>query len=318
MIESLQGEKEESVRKAFNEAKDAASSEHKGELRKLRHEAELTIAQIQEAGKVKLENMNSSLATEAEERIAELRKRLGDTDLELRAARDDLLKTKASLSQKETELSSITNEYNDMKEMSKLGKREEANSSTEVADLQKKLEATIDELSGTRAAFEATKESIEAMSNNHRQELEESATKRAREMADLQQAFELEKADLIEKKNAALNKVHELEIEVKSGENGHVQSQAASTTSGPSGIPREELNRMYEAHNLKVHSLEANHRKSISEMEATLEQSLKFKEELQAAAERREMEIHFLTTENEENADRIKRLEDEIEMLTTK
>jgi hypothetical protein len=231
---------------------------------------------------------------------------LGETELELRAARDDLSKTKASLAHKETELGSLLKEYKELKEGSR-SIPQEADSTSEIAGLRKELEATADELSGTRAAFQATKESIEAMSLNHRQELEDFAKARVEEMASLHQVFELEKADLIELRSVALNRARELEIELKSGQDEHTRPQMASPINGSPGVTREELARLHEAHNLKVHSMEASHRKAILELEASLEQSLKCKEELQSAAERRDMEMHFLTTENEENADRIKR-----------
>jgi len=57
---------------------------------------------------------------------------------------------------------------------------------------------------------------------------------------------------------------------------------------------------------------------AMQDMENTLQQALKKKEEMHLAGERRDMEMHFLTTENEESADRIKRLEDENESLTAK
>jgi chromosome segregation ATPase len=249
------------------------------------------------------------LTAETEDTVKGVRKRLADTELELKAARDDLSKTKQSLARVETDLKNLSADQGKKTEPSQTESLDKTEAAAKIVQYQKELEAIVDELAGTRAAFQATKESIEAISQNHSRELEDLAKARVEEVTILQQTFDQQKEELNKAKAEADERARELEIELKD-RNEPLRATLEPRSNGGTGalaISKEELVRLHEAHNMKLHSLEASHRKGIQEMQDIIDQVVKQKEELLIAGERRDMEMHFLTTENEESADRIKR-----------
>lgn len=286
---------------------NTADAEHKIELQKLRWQSDATIEQITSANREALHDTQASLSAEADERVEKLQKRLSEAELELQATQEDLHKSKLSLSGKCIELEAVTLQVQKMHAEKSASSVFSASHSD--AGVHKELETTRDELRGLRAAFQATKESMASMLTHHRRELEGVERTHVDELADLGRKSAQEKSDLLDAKDAAQTRIRELEIEINNAERNAqmlVMSPPAESQ-GVTSVTREELARMHEAHNLKLHTVDAEHRQVLQLMSNSIEQLIRDKEELRSAAERREMEIHFLSTENEENADRIKR-----------
>ena len=64
---------------------------------------------------------------------------------------------------------------------------------------------------------------------------------------------------------------------------------------------------MHEAHNAKVHDLQAEHDKAFKALKESLDASLSKSEELQQEISRKAMEIKYLEQEQEESSDQITR-----------
>lgn len=250
------------------------------------------------------------ISTETDECVEKLQKRLSEIELELQATQEDLNKSKLSLSAKSIELEAVSLQL--QKTCAEKSTESIVISSSHLGtdtELHKELEATRADLQGLRAALLASKDSIESIVANHRGELEGIEKAHVDELADLRRRYEKESLDLVDAKEVAYSRVRELEVEkniAMEKAQMHVVSHPIEIQDGVS-VTREELARMHEAHNLKVHTMEAEHRQVLQVMSSSREQLIRDNDELRSAAERREMEMHFLTTENEENADRIKR-----------
>jgi len=81
------------------------------------------------------------------------------------------------------------------------------------------------------------------------------------------------------------------------------------------GVTKEELQRMHEAHNLKIHDLHAVHQKNMKALKEELEASDHKVVELQQEVARKSMEIEYLEQDQEEHQEQITRLKEEINSL---
>jgi hypothetical protein len=73
------------------------------------------------------------------------------------------------------------------------------------------------------------------------------------------------------------------------------------------GVTKEELQRLHEAHNLKMHDLQAEHEKAMNTMKLELEASVRRTEEVQQEVARKGMEIEYLEQEQEDSQEQITR-----------
>ncbi len=114
------------------------------------------------------------------------------------------------------------------------------------------------------------------MSNNHTKELEKVAEAQVQEIAKLRTAHE-------EELSVSATQILELSVKLSDLE-GELRTAKAALAAEPvvpksngtvapqsPGVTKEELQRLYEAHNLKVHDLEAEHKKTLKDIAAKLE-----------------------------------------------
>lgn len=161
--------------------------------------------------------------------------------------------------------------------------------------------------------FIATKESLTEVSKNHQKELEEAAMGRAEEVTKLRTAYQDEVAALASEKSALQTMLSDLEGELatlkatvaaepvtpsKSNGSAHVRA---------SSVSRDELQRLHEAHNLKIHDVQAEHERSIRALREELEVALSKADELQQEVARKAMEIQYLEQDQDEHQDQITR-----------
>ena len=178
---------------------------------------------------------------------------------------------------------------------------------------QAQLANTKDDLTAVTELLDLTKASLTELSNNHSRELEEAAQIRAEEAEKMQSSHtEVIKALANEKSELSI-KLSDLEgelstlkakiavetVSAKSNGNGAVPSSP--------GVTKEELQRMHEAHNLKIHDLGAEHQKTIKVLRDELQASNSKIGELQEEIARKTMEINYYEQEQEEHQEQITR-----------
>jgi conserved oligomeric Golgi complex subunit 6 len=189
-----------------------------------------------------------------------------------------------------------------------------ADQDTEIARLTKELSNARDDLNSVNEIFHATQESMREMGNNHRMELEEAAKGRADEVSKLRAAHDAEIQSLVADKARLVTNLSDLEGEVLT-----LRASAASTvttaspkrngsaTAPSETVTKEELQRMHEAHNLKMHDLQAQHDKEIRALREQVETAIAKAEEAETDLERKKMEITWLEQDLVDSQDEITR-----------
>jgi chromosome segregation ATPase len=168
-----------------------------------------------------------------------------------------------------------------------------------------------------RAALEdvlaAQKESFTEMSDNHAKELEVAAKGRAEEVTRLRAALEAEIAALSKNNSDLAVKLSDVEGEVAtlkaamatepvSAPKSNGAAQASST-----GVTKEEIQRLHEAHNLKMNDMQAEFEKTVKALKEDLGAARAKASELELEVDRKTMEISYLEQDQEENQDQITR-----------
>lgn len=253
------------------------------------------------------------LAT-AQEQVNTLEKTISGQTLELRATQDDLNKAKAALAASVPELEALKAQLAEANQSAETVTA--AVSSEHIAEVQRlKQELAIvrDDLSATQDALKVTKESMEGMSQHHTIELELAAKARAEEVTNVRGSYEEEKVALLADRDMLTSRLSDLEGELAT------LKASASTVRSPSpksngaahsqsqSISKEELQRLHEAHNLKLGDVEAAHGKALKNLHDELESVQSRADELQAEIGRKTMEIQYLEQDSEEKDDTITR-----------
>jgi chromosome segregation ATPase len=253
--------------------------------------------------------------TEVDRLVQDYEKKLSNQNLDLKATKDDLVKAKSALPLVQGELESLKAELLKAQEAVKTASADDA-ASKQVLLLSEELGKTKKALQGLQSTHDTCKGQLASLNDRHAQELEQSVLNHVSTLSKLDQEYASEKEDLLRQISSLQQRNGELEVEVAA-----LASEKAETHDPPSPtlpqvngnvanaaiITREELSRMHEAHNLKIHEIEASYKKQVSELEAAVAAAVKHAEESEMTAERTGMENHFLRSEGEEYADRIKR-----------
>ena len=186
--------------------------------------------------------------------------------------------------------------------------------SAEFARLTKELSNAREDLDSVNEMFRANQESMREMADNHRKELEEAAKGRADKVSELRAAHDAEIQSLVVDKADLVTKLSDLEGEV-------LTLRASATPSGPIASPKrngaatvpsetvtkEELQRTYEAHNLKMRDMQAQHDKDMRALREQVEAAQVKAEEAETDLERKKMEIELLEQDQDESQDQITR-----------
>jgi len=290
-----------------------AAHAHGLELQELRSNSNSTIKQLQEANQNSLEELKAEQASAFEIEVGSLNKHINKLNLELKATQDDLAKAKTSLETSRGEIESLTQQRNDARTQADAAPAVNPEQAAEILRLVKELESVKDDLTKTTERLTLTKSTMAELSDNHVKELEAAAEGRADEVLQLRAAHDAEVSDLATQKTELLVKFSDMEGDlatVKAALSAHeTTSPKANGMSHPpsSGVPREELQKLHEAHNLKIHDMQADHDKALKLAKEELESALNKINDLQQDLTRKDMEIQYLEQEEEESQERITR-----------
>jgi DNA repair exonuclease SbcCD ATPase subunit len=293
---------------------DEASAEHGQELQSLRINSTATMEQIRTANQATLEDLKSEHASTLEAESNRLEKQINALKLDLKATQDDLAKAKAGLETARSEVQDLTAQRDEARAAAASIPQMAPEDAEEMARLSKELSNTKDDLAAVTDMLELTKASLTEMSHNKTNELEEAAKARADEVTKLRSAHEEEVASLVAQKSELMVKLSDLEGDLTTLR-ATISSEAAAPKGNSNGVAhasspgvtKEELQRMYEAHNLKMHDLQAEHDKAVRALKIELEGSERKTAEVQEDLDRRTMEIQYLEQEQEESQEQITR-----------
>jgi len=283
-------------------------------LQNLRSESSATIEQIQKANQVTLDSIKAEHESSLTAESHDLQKQINKLQIELKATQDDLTKAKAALDTARTEVESLTQQRDTVRAQAEAAPTISPETSDELARLTKELSNTKDDLAAVTDMLDLTKSSMTELSDNHAKELEGAAQARADEVLKLREIHDAEINTLATQKSELIVKLSDLEGELATAKAALEAQQAAipksngsPPTVAPPVVTREELTRMYEAHNLKVYDLQASHEKAIKHMKEELDAAFVKINELQQDVARKAMEIQYLEQDQDENQDTITR-----------
>jgi chromosome segregation ATPase len=257
-----------------------AAHAHGLELQELRANSSSTIIQLQEVNRNSLEELKAEHASALETEVGSLNKHLNKLKLDLKATQDDLAKAKTSLEASRGEIESLIQQRNDARAQADATPAINPEQAAEFSRLVKELESIKDELAKTTDTLTLTKLTMAELSDKHTKELEEGAKGRADEANQLRAAHDAEVSDLATQKTELLVKLSDLEGDLATAQAALAAHEATSpkvngTSHPPSpGVPREELQKLHEAHNLRIHDMQADHDKALKLAKEELEAAL--------------------------------------------
>jgi conserved oligomeric Golgi complex subunit 6 len=270
---------------------------------------------MRQAHQASLEDAQASHQEELETQVNVLEKQTSNLKLELKATQDDLAKAKAGL-EAALALEGTLKRQIEQKDAEAAAAHVPVDQSEEVTRLTKELANAQDDLLNLTEAFNASKESFQQISNNHQLELEEAAKSRAEEVTKLRESHEGEGGAFRRERDELTSRVSELEVELATLRATAEAQPAAAPLSprkdtngavpGTSAVTKEELQRMHEAHNLKLYELETSHEQSVKGLTEKLEAATQVADDQQALAERLQMELGFSEQATEDHEDELK------------
>jgi len=309
---------------AFERAKNEAGEAHSRDLQSLRAESQATIEQLRTAHESSIEDMKNEHASILDSHVNALQKQINSQTLELKATHEDLVKAKATLEASRVEVASLAVQLEEAKAAASAEIPPDPAVTEEIERLNRELSHAKDDVAATHDALDLTKQSLSDILTNKTKELEEAAKGRAEDVIRLKVAHEEEIAALVGQKSELAIKLSDLEGELATlRASASVEIPTSPKTNGTNGtaqpvspgVTKEELQSMHEAHNAKVHDLQAEHDKALRALKESLDASLSRSEELQEEVARKEMEIRLLEQEREDNVDQITRLKEDMESL---
>jgi DNA repair exonuclease SbcCD ATPase subunit len=239
-----------------------------------------------------------------------LEKQINHQSIELKATQDDLSKAKAALDSARGEIETLIAQRDEARALS-ASSPSTSDRADEVERLKNELARTKDDMAAINDMLALTKASLSDMSQNHQIELEEAAKGRAEEVTALRIAHDKEVTALATHKSELLTRLSDLEGELATVKAPAVEPPVPPKSNGAAhslaGVTKEELQRLHEAHNSKVHDLQADHDRAIKDLKEELEKTIAQAEALQQDVTRKVMEISYLEVEQEEAQDQITR-----------
>jgi len=232
-----------------------------------------------------------------------------------------LAKAKASLAAAQNEVDALTLQVEQLKgalNIAEAAASSDAGREGEIERLKGDVFSLNDELTMVKGAYLANKESFTAITASHERELEEKTQLHVEQTQRIRAELEEERA-LFTRQRTKLE--GELEDERVAKETAKAEVLAAQTalrtpptSPKPNGsapipvVPREELQKLHEAHSAKVSELEADHQRALRNLEEQLRAMKEDYEAANAALQSKILELQY--TENEKQD-----LESEIAML---
>lgn len=272
--------------------------------------------QLISSHQVQIQDIKSEGLLNLEEQVSALEKTINSKNVELKATQDDLMKAKAALSATAAEIETLKQQLAESKALaSSIAATVTAEQVAEVQKMSKELSNTRDDLAAMNEVLAVTNSSIAHMSSKHSKELEESAQARADEVLRLRAAHDEEVSRLVDEKAVLVARVSDLE-----GEMANLQSSMAAAAelqalqkrngvahAAAPEVTKEELQKLHEAHNLKMLDLQAEHDKAARVVKEDLELARVEAGELQNSIDGKNMEMDFMQREMDEKDDAITR-----------
>ena len=252
--------------------------------------------------------------------------KLNSVMVELRATQDDLAKAKANFAAAQNEVDALSTQVNQLKEAldtAQTAASSDASRAAEIEGLKGEVFSLNDELTMVKGAFQATKESFAEISANHDRELEEKTQSHVEQLQKLKAELEEERASFAQTRTKLES---ELEDERVAKERAKAEALAAQTalqtppmSPKPNGnapapmVPREELQKLHEAHCAKVSELEADYQKTVDNLEEQLREMKVNFEAASAALHSKTLELKFTDSEKQDLENEVARLMAEVE-----
>lgn len=254
-------------------------------------------------------------ATILEEQTSSLKKRISKLTLELKATQDDLAKSKTALDTSARELKSLEAQLEVTRETAEvLASSATPDRTEEVNTLKKDLADTKSDLTAIQEVLMATNESIAEISNRHTRDLEDATKARATEVAKLKAVHGSELAQISKERSDLASKLSDAQGEISTLKATITARPGTPTTrsrghgrTGSGTVAKEEIQKMHEAHNLKMNDLQADYEKKLKELREELEAGNGRTAELNREISQKTMEISYLEQEQEEFNDTITR-----------
>ncbi|KAL4069722.1 hypothetical protein V8B97DRAFT_2024442 [Scleroderma yunnanense] len=312
-VEGVKAEHALLLQEAFERAKGEAAELHGQDLQALREESQASIEQLRTAHESFVSDLQAEQQATLESEVNTLEQKLNSQGLELRATQDDLAKAKAALEAARLENEGLGAQLEDTR-AAIVAASADANQAAEIERLTKQLASMRDENVMLNDVLAATKESLSEVSANHSKELEEAAKGRAEEVTRLRTEHEgqvsllaAQKSELSLSLGDLENEVAMLKARLSAAESAAVPKSNGAAPSSTTHVTKEELQRVHEAHNLKMHDLQADHERVVRDLKLEVETLQNRLEEVQSDLARKNMEIQYLEQEQEESQDSITR-----------
>ena len=251
-----------------------------------------------------------------EEQTTDLSKQISKLTFELKATQDDLAKSKTALTASAQELDLLKSQLEAARASAEvLTSSTPLDRTKEVDSLKRELADAKSDLTALQEVLAATNESIMDITNRHGEDLEEAAEFRAAEVTKLKSTHESDlaqlakaKSDLTSKLSDAQSEIATLRATIAAGPAIPTATRALGHARTESGtVTKEEIQKMHEAHNLKMGDLRAEYEKNLKELREELETVNGKTKELESEVSRKAMEISYLEQEQEEANDTITR-----------
>jgi hypothetical protein len=286
---------------------------HAQELSVLRGQSEAALTELQNSHKITVDDLKASHESTLDETTKTSEKLISNLKIELKATQDDLAKAKASLASTQAEIDSLKIQLQESQHAVEQAASTSADShAADLEQVRKEHSNTKDDLKAMEEALAASKETFaathEQMTNNHKVELEEAAKGRADALQALKEAHEQDLARLNGERAQLLSNLED-EREAKEKALSQLELLSRTPPASPakgngvlpaSVVPKEELEKLHQAHTLKVDELELAHKKALQAVQDELEESKKLQAELSEDNSRKALELNFTASEKDE------------------
>lgn len=255
--------------------------------------------------------MNAEHQAALDSQIKALDKQIASKTLELNATREDLAKAKAAAVSATQELETTKAQLEESKQL--IASLDKSDKDATIAQLAKELSNVQEEHAALKDMFTASSENLREITICHGAELEEIAKKRAEEVMALRATHESEIDTLARDRTALTIQLSDLEGELATVKASVAAESAAASRSNGTAVPRsssvtkEDLQKMHEAHNLKLYDVQAEHDRALRALKDELEAALSKADELNQEVARKVMEIQYLEQDQDESSDQITR-----------
>lgn len=290
---------------------DQAMEIHGQDLQAVRTRFDDTTAQVKRQNESSLQELKNEHAAALEDERKQFTKQISNLNLDLKATQDDLTKSKAAADGLRSEVSSLKTQLDAAKQAMSDSSGPSAAVIEEMERLTKELAASKDDLAAMAEMLSLTKTSLEDMSHNHSIELEEAAKAKAEELSKLRSEQDEQLTELINQKSELQIKLSDMDGEMSTLKATLADPPTVPKTNGSvpasSGVSKEDLQRVHEAHNLKMNDMQAEYDKALRGLKEELEKSRAQAEELQDEIARKAMEIQMLEADQDETRGEIER-----------